>query len=206
MTNIVTPIGTIYVVALIATYGDAAVAGVSIINRLAPVVFGVLFSLSGAVGPIFGQNLGARNFPRISRTFVRSLQFSTLYTGLAALLLFALQNYIVLAFRATGETAQLVKFFCTWLALPFVFQGAQFVVNAGFNNMGKPIYATWFNFGKTFIGTIPFAYFGGLWFGLYGVLAGPSVGAAIFGILATGVLIGYVKKLEIKLGGRKVPV
>ncbi|MCH8173152.1 MAG: MATE family efflux transporter [Proteobacteria bacterium] len=203
LTNIVTPIGTIYVVALIATYGDSAVAGVSIINRLAPVVFGVLFSLSGAVGPIFGQNLGAHNFKRISRTFIRSLQFSTIYTGLVALLLFGLQDYIVLAFRATGETADLIKFFCTWLALPFVFQAAQFVVNAGFNNLGKPVYATMFNFGKTFIGTIPFAYFGGLWFGVFGVLAGPSVGAAAFGILASGVLLRYIKNLEIKLGGRK---
>ncbi|MCH8323413.1 MAG: MATE family efflux transporter, partial [Proteobacteria bacterium] len=108
-----------------------------------------------------------------------------------------------LAFRATGETADLIKFFCTWLALPFVFQAAQFVVNAGFNNLGKPVYATMFNFGKTFIGTIPFAYFGGLWFGVFGVLAGPSVGAAAFGILASGVLLRYIKNLEIKLGGGK---
>lgn len=203
LTNIVTPVGAIYIIALIANYGDAAVAGASIINRLSPVVFSVLFSLSGAVGPIFGQNLGALNFHRIRATFLHSLQFASLYVLGAAVLLFFAQDFIVWAFKVSGESADLIKFFCTWLALPFVFQAAQFVVNAGFNNLGKPIYATWLNFGKIFIGTIPFAYFGGVWFGVYGVLTGPAIGAAIFGIIASVFLLLYTRNLEANLTAKK---
>ena len=33
------------------------------------------------------------------------------------------------------------------------------------------------------IGTIPFLYLGGMWFGPVGVLAGPYVGGVIFGLL-----------------------
>ena len=32
----------------------------AIMIRLAPVAFAAVFALTGAVGPIFGQNLGAR--------------------------------------------------------------------------------------------------------------------------------------------------
>ncbi len=205
VTNIATPIGAIYITYVIAGFGDSAVAGASVLNRLAPVVFGVLFSLSGAVGPIFGQNLGARVFSRVNRTFYRALQFSLIYSVIIAGLLFVLQDFIVAAFKADPGAAELIRFFCTWLALPFVFQAAQFVANAGFNNLGKPIYATWINIGKTFLGTIPFAYFGSIWFGATGALAGPTVGGALFGIIASVWIISYVKDLEKKLAPKATP-
>ncbi len=199
LTNIATPIGAIYMTYVIAGFGDSAVAGASIINRIGPVVFGVLFSLSGAVGPIFGQNLGARIFERVNRTFYRALQFAFLYTLVISAILFFARDFIVIAFKADAEAAELIRFFCTWLALPFVFQAALFVANAAFNNLGRPIYATWLNMGKTFIGVIPFAYFGGVWFAAKGAMAGPAVGSAIFGILASFWIIAYIKQLENKL-------
>ena len=42
-----------------AKFGDAAVAGLAIADRIVPVAFGVIFALPFAVGPIFAQNLGA---------------------------------------------------------------------------------------------------------------------------------------------------
>lgn len=198
ITNIVTPVGAIYMTYVIAGFGDSAVAGISVINRLAPVMFGVLFSLSGAVGPIFGQNFGARIFERVHATFHKALEFSLVYTVVAALILYVAQDFIVWAFKADPEAAHLIRFFCTWLALPFVFQAAQFVANAGFNNLGRPILATWSNIAKTVIGTIPFAYFGGKWFGPEGAIAGPVLGASIFGILTSFLLIWFIRDLEKK--------
>ena len=55
--------------------------------------------------------------------------------------------------------------------------------NAAFNNLGHPYYSTWINWGRHTIGTIPFLYLGGMWFGPVGVLAGPYVGGVIFGLL-----------------------
>jgi len=203
ITNIATPIGAIYITYVIAGFGDSAVAGASVINRLAPVVFGVLFSLSGAVGPIFGQNFGARIFDRVHGTFKQAMRFAMIYVVGVSILLFSLQDFIVTAFRADPEAAELIRFFCTWLALPFIFQAAQFVANAGFNNLGRPIYATWSNIAKTVIGTIPFAYFGGQWYGAKGALAGPAVGAAIFGILTSFVLVWFIRKLEFRMKAKK---
>lgn len=40
------------------------------------------------------------------------------------------------------------------------------------------------NIGKATIGTIPLVYFGGLWFGAVGVIAGQAVGSVLFGLIA----------------------
>ena len=52
-----------------AGYGEEAVAGMAIVGRLIPVAFGVIFALSGAVGPIIGQNYGAGQHDRVRGAF-----------------------------------------------------------------------------------------------------------------------------------------
>ena len=52
LTNLSNPIANSVFAGVIARYGDAAVAAMAIMDRLVPVAFGVLFALSGAVGPM----------------------------------------------------------------------------------------------------------------------------------------------------------
>ena len=74
------------------------------------------------------------------------------------------------------------------MAVSFIFNGAQFVANTSFNNLGKPLYSTALNLGKATLGTLPFVYLGSSWFGALGVLYGQALGSIVFGILATFVL------------------
>lgn len=75
LTNFATPVGNAYVVSAMSNYDDSAVAGFAIIGRIIPVAFAIIFSLSGAVGPIIGQNLGAKLYPRIKQTISFSYLF-----------------------------------------------------------------------------------------------------------------------------------
>lgn len=59
LTNLSNPIANAVFASVVARFGDAAVAALAIMDRLVLVAFGVLFALSGAVGPILGQNWGA---------------------------------------------------------------------------------------------------------------------------------------------------
>lgn len=182
LTNVATPVGNAYVTASVADFGDDAVAGFSIVGRVIPVAFGVIFALSGAVGPVIGQNFGAERFERVRRALLDALLLSTVVVAAAALLLFLLQGPVARAFNASPGATELWSFFATFIAALWVFNGAQFIAHAAFNNLGRPLWSTWSNWGRATLGTIPLVWLGALWFGPQGVLLGQAVGGVIFGI------------------------
>ena len=63
-------------------------------------------------------------------------------------------------FGATGETAEIVLFFCMISGPMWLFVGALFVANAAFNNLGFASHSTIFNWGRATIGTLPFCWLG----------------------------------------------
>ena len=205
LTNVATPIGNAYVLATMAKFGDGAVAGMSIIGRVIPVAFGLIFALSGAVGPIIGQNFGAARIDRVRQTLWEGLRFSTFVVVGVSLLLFALQNPLVYAFSASDDAAKLIRFFCSWIAISFLFNGALFIANAAFNNLGFAHYASVFNLAKATLGTIPFVYLGALIGGAPGVLAGQAVGATLIGIAAIYTGFRVINRCDSPEGPKKGP-
>lgn len=201
LTNIATPVGNGIVTAQVAVFGDYAVAGWTIVARLIPVAFGVLFALPGAIGPIVGQNFGAGAFDRVRRTIIDGMIVTAVYTVIVSVLLFAGRDLIVAFFGAGGEDARLVLFFCQYLAITYVFGGGIFVSVAAFNNLGYPLRATLFNWMRATIGTIPFVWIGARFGGAEGAIAGFAVGAIPFGILALFV----VNRTISRLAGKEQP-
>ncbi|MCV0395366.1 MAG: MATE family efflux transporter [Rhizobiaceae bacterium] len=182
MTQIATPVGNAYVMAEMAKFGDEAVAGWAIVGRLLPVAFGAVFALSGAVGPILGQNYGARRFDRLERTMRDALVFTLAYVVVMWALLALFSGQIADLFGAHGPAREVVVFFCLFAAGSFLFNGALFVANAAFNNLGFATYSTLFNWGRSTLGVIPFVWAGAQLYGALGVVAGWGLGAVVFGI------------------------
>lgn len=194
LTQIATPVGNAWVTRAVAEFGDDAVAGWAIVGRLLPVAFGVIFALSGAVGPIMAQNFGAGLKDRVMSTMRDALLFTLVYC-LAIWAILALSNNVIVGlFDATGQAADLVRVFCFLVAGSFLFNGALFVANAAFNNLGFPLWATTFNWGRATIGVIPFVYVGQKW-GAEGVLIGWGLGAIVFGIGAAIVAFRVIARL-----------
>jgi putative MATE family efflux protein len=195
LTQIATPFGNAYVTAAIARFGDDAVAGWAIIGRIVPVAFGAIFALSGAVGPILGQNYGARRYERLNSTMRDSLTFIIVYVVAIWALLAIFSGGIASLFGAREEARALVIFFCLFAAGSFLFNGALFVANAAFNNLGFPAYSTLFNWGRSTLGVIPFVWAGAHLYGAAGVLAGWGLGAVVFGIAAVMVCFRVVRAI-----------
>ena len=199
LTNIATPVANGYVIASMAKFGDSAVAGMSIIGRLIPVAFGVVYAVSGAVGPIIGQNFGAKDLKRVKRTITDAFVFVAGYVTIVSLILFFSSEYIGILFNVDAEAGHLINIFCFYVAITFIFSGTTFVGNAAFNNLGKPNYSTLINWGKATIGTIPFVYFGALWFQAPGILIGQAFGNLLFGGVSIIFSNQLVNKLEKKI-------
>ncbi|MGF1865058.1 MATE family efflux transporter [Enterovibrio norvegicus] len=196
VTNTATPFGNAIVTAQIAKFGADYVAGYAVIGRLLPVSFALIFSLSGAVGPILGQNFGAGRFDRVRLTLSDSVKFVSAYCVLIAVILFFSQSFITTAFSLTGDAASMVNLFCTFIAISFIFNGILFVSNAAFNNLNRPTWSTLLNVGKATLGTIPFVYVGGELAGAEGVLIGQALGSVFFGVAGYVLVNRLIKQLS----------
>lgn len=197
LANVATPVGSAIIMREMAKFGTDAVAGMAIIGRMTPVAFSVVFALSGAIGPIVGQNFGAGNMQRVRAAFADALKFTFVYIIVVSLILFFIRDYIITLFNATGDAANLVLLFCGVLSMAFFFNGVIFIANACFNNLGHPIYSTYVNWGRHTVGTLPFILIGGSLWGAEGVLLGQAFGGFIF----AGVAIWLSLKVMAKGGG-----
>ena len=191
LTQFATPVGQAYVTRAMAEYGEDAVAGMAIVGRLVPVAFGVIFALSGAIGPIVGQNFGAGQHERVRGALRDGLLFVGVVVVLITALLYLLRAPIADLFGAEGMTRSLVYLFCGPLALAWFFNGVIFVSNAAFNNLGHPFYSTAINWGRHTLGTIPFVIAGGALWGAPGVLIGQAFG----GLIAAGVALALAARV-----------
>ena len=196
LTNLATPIGGAFVLKMMSQFGDSAVAGAAIVGRITPVAFAAIFALSGAVGPIVGQNAGAGLYDRVRSTLRDAVVFNVVYIALVWLLLWSCADLIVRVFSASDLAADLIGFYFTALVWAFAFNGMLFVANASFNNLHHPHWATFFNFGRALLGTIPAVYLGAQWYGARGVMAGEAIGALLFGVLAMVAAFALVNRIE----------
>lgn len=196
LTNLATPISNGFVLRTMSEFGDSAVAGAAIMGRISPVAFAAIFALSGAVGPIIGQNAGAGLYQRVRATLSSALVVNVVYVALVWLILWLSAHSIVAVFSASEEAAELIIFYCYFLVGAFVFNGSLFIANASFNNLRHPHWATGFNFGRSLLGTIPAVYLGAQWYGPRGVLAGEAIGSIMFGLLAMVGAFFLVRRLE----------
>lgn len=196
LTNQATPFANAYIIASIAEFGDDAVAGFAIIGRITPVAFSLVLSLSGAIGPVVGQNFGAKKFDRIKQAVNFSYAFVAAYVTLIWLGLMVLSNSIVTVFNANEQAASLLLLFTQITCLSYAFTGFGFVSNAVFNNLGKAHFSTIMNWAKATLGTLLFVYMGANLYASKGILIGHAIGNIVFGVIS---VIAIKRFLAVKL-------
>ena len=187
LTNCATPLGNAFVLYSLAKFGTDYVAGYAVISKIIPVCFAFIFSLSGAVGPILGQNYGAKEWRRIKRAMLDAHKVNLLFCILISIILLMCSNLLIYSFNMSGQAADIIDFFCSFIAFTFIFNGMLFLSNAALNNLGSPKTSSVLNVGKATLGTIPFVIYGGMAWGAPGILIGQALGSAMFGLL--GVII-----------------
>lgn len=102
-------------------YGDAAMAAVSIANKIYMLLRSMLIGVGQGFQPIAGYNCGARRYDRVRRSFDSAIIIGTVYGLIAAAVLFFCSNAIIGAFRRGDAEViaiggRMLRFLC--LALP----------------------------------------------------------------------------------------
>jgi putative MATE family efflux protein len=195
MANLATPVGSAYAVRVFSDIGEAAIAASAVIDRVTPVAFGVIFALTGSIGPIIGQNYGANLMGRVRRALTDSFILSIGYVLFAWGALALAAPWLVSAFDAKGDSADYLTFYCQYGVVAWLFLACLFVANTAFNNLGFPLLTMAFNWGRATLGTIPFVTFGARYAGVRGGLIGIALGCAVFGVIAVATAYATTARL-----------
>lgn len=148
LTQLSTPFANFILTAAISGHGPSAVAGWAVVSRMTVLAFAGIFSLSGAIGSIVGQNYGARRFDRVRETYRDALIFCAVYVGATWAILWGASGWIAAGFSLSAEGAEVVYAFGKYGAGAFLFAGAAFVAVAAFNSLGRPLWSTAVNWSR----------------------------------------------------------
>ena len=183
-TNVIVPVATVVITAMIARYGADAVAGFGVASRIESLVLVVYYALSAIIGPFVGQNLSAGREDRI----LRALKLCTLFclgSGLLIAAILAILAGVLPTMFSDSDAVVGVASLFLWVApIGYGAYGIVMVVNAAFNGLGKPLPGVIVSLMRTIVLYIPLALAADHWFGVTGIFAAYSAANIITGISA----------------------
>ena len=195
ITNLVTPVGGLIVVAAVAGYGSEAMAGMAVVGSITPILFSVYFSVTGAAGPMVGQNIGANKPQRIATIYRTGMLIIIGYTAIIWLLSLLAQPLLIELFQLEGIAADLLRFYCTVQIPLSAGLGLIALSNGIFNNLNTPRWSMWLNISRATAATWIFCTLGNQLFGLYGAVIASSLSFICYGFIAV-TLASHLFKLS----------
>lgn len=194
--NLALPFADWYVTRTIWQFGVKVSAAAGIFDRVMPLAFSLVFALTTALGPILGQNLGAKAYERVRRTFGCALAVVGLYGLVVWLVLAFAAPGLAEAFRLAGLTRTFFLFLCRYATIAWVFVAFLLVANAVFNTIGRAQLSTWFNWGRATLGTVPFVWLGARAGGPEQAMLGIVSAAIVFALASLGVAWNFMRHLD----------
>ena len=182
-TNLIGPVTAAYITFLIADYGEAAVAGFGVANRIEAVAAMLMFALSGSIGPFVGQNWGAHLVGRVRQGVNVSYQFCLVWGLLIAVPLFFFGADIAALIDSSEPVIAVAATYLALVPLSYGLWGVLMMASASFNALGKPLPSTVLSFGRMILVYIPLATLLNNTFGYVGIFVATALSNALFGIL-----------------------
>lgn len=170
-TNIIIPVANGVIVALVATYGPEAIAGLGIAMRIEMFSLVIFYAMSGIIGPFVGQNLGAARRDRILLALKQCYIFCMALGAALAVVAGIAALPVAELFSESAEAIEVATLYLWIVPLSYGAAGIVMLVNAAFNGLGRPLPATTISVTRMVIVYIPLAFAGRALFGIPGIFA-----------------------------------
>lgn len=185
--NMINPIATTAIVASIARFGESAIAGFGVAQRLETLAIIPLFALSASMGPVTGQNHGGGREDRVRETFVQGFRICVVW-GLGMAVLLALLRWPVAGlFTDDAITQEVIRTYLLIVPVSVAGYGITIAMSAGFNGVGRPLVGMTAAFARSILLYAPFAWMGGL----LGDVSGTFFGMALANVLAGLAIVAF---------------
>ncbi len=156
--NAINPIGLSVLTALVATQGQAAVAGFGAAGRLQSFSVVPLLALSGAIGAIVGQNWGADKADRSRQAMIWAAGFCVVYGLALAVVLFFGGAWFADFFTQDQAVIEEFAAYLSIAAWGYAGYGLLIVSNGALNAVGKAGWALLQSCARVFLIMLPVAW------------------------------------------------
>lgn len=194
-TNMIIPIVSAFIIAIIAGYGNDAVAATNVATTVEFLALVLFFALSAVIGPFIGQNLGAGNYDRIDESIRKATLFCMGWGALVAAALAIFATPFAKMFSDDPIIVEITVAYLYVVPISYGLYGLVMSVNAIFNSIGQPMPGVIISTLRVFILQLPLVYIASMHYDLETAFIFISISNMLAG------LVGYlwVKKAVKKL-------
>lgn len=181
-TNIVVPVSAGIITGMVASFGDAAVAGLGVSTRVEMFAMTVIGALGSVLAPFVGQNLGAGKIDRVKMGVKYSQIFAMGWGAVMFIILAISAKGIGGIFNDSPAVIQVVSLYLWTVPISYGLLGVLTLSTAAMNVLNKPLHAAALSVIRLFVLYIPLAILGSKLFDIVGIFGAATVANALAGI------------------------
>ncbi|MBR3636040.1 MAG: MATE family efflux transporter [Lachnospiraceae bacterium] len=183
-------------------YGDAAIAAMSIVNRISMFIFSVALGIGQGFQPVAGFNFGAGKYSRVKKGFFFTLTFGTILLGVAAVTVYMNAGEFIRVFRDDPKVIEIGIIAMHAQCISLFFVPFHVCNNMMFQSIGYKFNATLLSTLRNGVCFIPALLILNYIFGLFGI----QIAQAIADIVTFFICIPFTVSFLLKLPEDKTQI
>lgn len=176
-------------------YGDAAVAGMTIVNRICFFIYAVGLGIGQGYQPVSAFNYGAKKFKRVKKGFVFTFVVGEALLAILAVIGLFFSDSLVGFFRDDPQVILIGSFALKAQLIALFFQPLSICCNMTFQSVGKNKSATFLSALRSGLVFIPILFITTKLFGLTGVQISQAVADVVTFFIVVPFTLAFFKKL-----------
>lgn len=193
--NMMTPISSSILTAIVATYGSEAVAAFGVGSRIESFAVIVVLAMSMSLPPFISQNYGAGHYKRVKQAYYSSIKFVMVWQAAIYLVLLVFSGMIAEAFADDKSVVEIIVLYLMIIPISHGFGGITILTNSSLNALHKPMASVGLNIIRLFVLMLPLAYLGGYIDDIRGLIIGVGLSGVLTGIIALLLMRKNLKEL-----------
>ena len=179
-------------------YGDAAVAAMSIVNRICFFLFSIGLGIGQGFQPVAAFNYGAKKYDRVRKGFFFTLGAGEVLLGSMAVIGMLVPGQLVAFFRNDPEVIAIGSVALTAQLIALFFQPLSICANMMFQSIGENKTATFLSMLRSGLYFVPVILLLSQMSGLFGIEIAQTVADILAFFTALPFTIGFLRRLKQK--------
>lgn len=179
-------------------YGDAAVAAMSIVNRICFFLFSIGLGIGQGFQPVAAFNYGAKKYDRVRKGFFFTLGAGEVLLGSVAVIGMFVPGQLVAFFRNDPEVIAIGSVALTAQLIALFFQPLSICANMMFQSIGENKTATFLSMLRSGLYFVPVILLFSQMFGLFGIEIAQTVADILAFFTALPFTVRFLRQLKQK--------